>query len=378
MSKRDSSDSSVTVDDFCSAMERIAPTSLAQDWDNVGLLAGDYGARVRRVLLTIDLTEAVVDAAIGRRIDLVLAYHPPIFKPISALRVPSTGTDAAVHRCIRNGTAIYATHTALDAADGGTNDVLAALCGVRNAEPFEYMDDPSRKEFKLVVFVPPAEVDGVADAMFAAGAGHIGNYSRCSFRLEGKGSFFGGECTHPTIGERGRTEYVDEHRLETVVSAGALPAVIRAMTGAHSYEEPAFDIYPLKARPVRGTGRWGRLAKPTTLGRLARKLKRVTHATSVQMVGRADREIARAAVLAGAAGSMPFRLPLTSEDVIVTGEIRHHDALTIERLGCAAIALGHWASERPALAPLARRIESELTTVSVTVSEADRDPFHAV
>jgi dinuclear metal center YbgI/SA1388 family protein len=341
-------------------------------------LAGDYSACIRRVLLTIDLTEAVVDAAIGGRIDLIMAYHPPIFKPISALRVPSTGTDAAVHRCIRNGLAIYATHTALDAADGGTNDVLAALCGVRKAEPIEYVDDPSHKEFKLVVFVPPAEADGVADAMFAAGAGHIGNYSRCGFRLEGKGSFFGGECTHPTIGERGRTEYVDEFRLETVVSAGVLPAVIRAMTAVHSYEEPAFDIYPLKARPVRGTGRWGALAQPTTLGRLARKLKRVTHATSVQMVGPADREITRAAVQAGAAGSMPFRLPLTSEDVIVTGEIRHHDALTIERLGCAAIALGHWASERPALASLVMRLESELPGVSVTISAADRDPFQAV
>jgi len=368
---------SATVRDFCDAMERIAPTALAESWDNVGLLAGDYRATVRRVLLCIDLTDAVVAEAVGGRADLVMAYHPPIFKPVAALRAPSTGTDAAVLGCIRNGIAVYSTHTALDAAEGGSNDVLAALCGVTRTEPIEWSPQPGRGECKLVVFVRPAEVERVADAMFAAGAGRIGDYTRCSFRLPGKGTFFGGESTHPTVGERGRTGTVDEVRLETVVPGAALPAVVGAMREAHSYEEPAFDVYPLTPRPVKGIGRWGPLAKPTTLAQLARRLKRATGAANVQIVGAKERPLARVAVMAGAAGRTPLSLPLGPEDAVVTGEIRHHDALAIERVGCSAIALGHWASERPALAPLAKRLDSALEHVVVAVSAADRDPFGA-
>lgn len=364
-----------TVADFCRVIEAIAPPALAQSWDNVGLLAGDMDARVRRVTLCVDLTPTVVDEAIHEKVDLVLAYHPPIFKPVSSLRVPSPETDAAVFRCIRHGIAIYATHTACDAAAGGTNDVLASLCGVRQTEPIEYVDDPSKSQVKLVVFVPPLEVERVAEAMFAAGAGRIGDYRRCSYRLMGQGTFFGGEGTSPAVGERGRTEYMDEIRLETIVSAKALPAVVAAMIRTHSYEEPAFDLYPLRPPPARGTGRYGRLRRRTTLGKLARRLKRVTKANGVRTVGPLEREVDRAIILVGAAGTVPFRLPLVPTDVIVTGEIRHHDALTIERRGCTAIALGHWASERLALPSLAKRLAAALPGVATLVSTADHDPF---
>lgn len=365
-------------------MESIAPTELAQDWDNVGLLAGDPSMPVRRVLLCIDLTAAVVDEAAGSKIDLVLAYHPPIFKPVSTLRADSPGPEAAIFQCIARGIAVYATHTALDAADGGTNDVLAALCGIKTTEPVEYVDEPTASEHKLVVFVPPQEVGQVGEAMFAAGAGQIGGYSRCSYRLGGQGTFFGGETTTPTIGEKGRMEFVDEVRLETVVPSNVLPQVVRAMIRAHSYEEPAFDIYPLRPKPVRGIGRVGMLPRTMTLSGLARKLKPATGAVDVRIVGAPNDKIDRAIIVVGAAGSIPFSAVRTfaqaeprrlAGDVIVTGEIRHHDALTIRRLGCAAIALGHWASERPVLPSLSRRLESTAPGVAVTVSTIDTDPF---
>ena len=378
MSRRSQASNRHNVAGFSDAMEAIAPTGLAQSWDNVGLLAGDLSASIRRVLLCIDLTVDVVDEAIRGKVDLILAYHPPIFKPIAALRVPSTGTDEAVFRCIRQGIAIYATHTALDAADGGTNDVLARLCGIRKTEPLEYVDDPGESEVKVVVFVPGDHVEDVADAMFAAGAGHIGDYNRCSYRTAGQGTFFGTETTSPTIGKRGRMEYVDEVRLESIVESQALPAVVSAIRRSHPYEEPAFDVYPLKPRPVRGIGRCGRLTRPTPLGKLARKLKRATQSASVQVVGPLDRAVNRAIIVVGAAGSKPFSSALASQDVIVTGEIRHHDALTIQRLGCTAIALGHWASERPVLEPLARRFEAALPGITAQVSDADRDPFQPV
>ena len=378
MSQRARAGSGCTVAAFCRTMEAIAPTGLAQDWDNVGLLAGDLRGTIRRVLACIDLTTAVVQEAVKAGADLVLAYHPPIFKPISAIRADSTETDAVVHECIRNDLAIYATHTALDAADGGTNDVIAALCGAEPTSPLEYVDEPDTNACKLVIFVPQDHLEKVAEATFVAGAGRIGDYTRCSYRTTGRGTFLGGQATHPTIGQRGRMEFVEETRLETVVPSRNLPAVVQAMIDAHPYEEPAFDIYPLQSKPAGGIGRRGTLPRPTTLLKLARKLKRATRAACVQTIGSSDRKVDRVVIVVGAAGSLPFRGALRATDVVITGEIRHHDALAIERHGCSAIALGHWASERPVLAPLCKRLMERLPGVAVRASEADRDPCRSV
>ena len=170
-------------------------------------------------------------------------------------------------------------------------------------------------------------------------------------------------------------EYVDEVRLESVVPHGRLPAIISAMIASHPYEEPAYDVYPLKPRPVRGIGRHGLLPRPGSLRQLARKLKRATGAACVQLVGAPDDTVRRAIIVVGAAGSLPFSLDPVPGDVIITGEIRHHDALTINRFGCTAIALGHWASERPVLASLSKRMGDGLKGVSVRASQADHDPF---
>ena len=374
MSKSKRPAKGVRLSDVCTAFERLAPVSLAEDWDNVGLLAGDAGAAVRRVLLCIDLTAPVVDEAIANRADLVMAYHPPLFRPITRLHSHGTGTDAHVFRCIAAGIAVYSVHTALDAAEGGANDVLAGLCGVDETRPIEYANaGPAR--CKVVVFVPAESADRVAQAMFDAGAGHIGDYEMCSYRLAGEGTFRGSKSTCPTIGQAGRFERVAELRIESITPKNAVPAVIEAIRRAHPYEEPAFDVYPLSPDPVRGAGRYGDLAKPTTVGALGRKLAKATGANCVQIVGERDRSVTRAIVCVGAAGRLPFKLPLTDRDVIVTGEIRHHDALTIDRHGCSAIALGHWASERPALTSFAERVAAMLPTLTVQLSDADRDPF---
>ncbi|MCP4245908.1 MAG: Nif3-like dinuclear metal center hexameric protein [bacterium] len=373
MSKRAKS-KSTTLAQVCAALEKIAPLALAQVWDNVGLLAGDESAAVRRVLLCIDLTAAVVDEALARKVDLVMAYHPPLFRPITRLHGHGRRTDAHVFRCIAGGVAIYSMHTALDAADGGTNDVLAERCGVAETSPIEYTTTGPPK-CKVVVFVPAESADTVAAAMFDAGAGHIGDYERCSYRLAGEGTFRGSESTNPTVGTAGQFERVAELRIESVVPKRSVPAVVEALRRAHPYEEPAFDVYPLEPDPVRGIGRVGKLTRPTTLSALAKKLKRTLEAPCTQIVGDPATPITRAIVCVGSAGSLPFRLPLTAGDVIITGEIRHHDALTIARHPCTAIALSHWASERPALEALTGRISDLQPALDVALSEADCDPF---
>lgn len=366
-----------TVADVAAALDRIAPPALAQSWDNVGLLAGDPHARVERVLLCIDLTHAVVDEARRTRAGFVFAYHPPLFKPISRVLATSKATDSILFDCISAGIAVYSSHTALDAADGGTNDCIAALCGIERMEPLEYVDTPAPRGCKLVTFVPAESLEKVADALFAAGAGCIGDYTHCSFRVEGEGTFFGGENTNPVIGQRGARERVEETRLELVVPHSRLPDTLQALRAAHPYEEPAFDIYPLQPPLMRGIGRCGTLPRPIELRRLAQSLQQATAATCVQLVGDPNRRVDRAIILVGAAGDLPIRALRGPGDVIITGEIRHHDALAIRRVGASAIALGHWSSERPVLDPLRSRILTALPGLKVSLSRADRDPFSA-
>jgi dinuclear metal center YbgI/SA1388 family protein len=364
-----------TVGDFCEVMQTIVPAGLEQSWDNVGLIAGDAEAAMRIVLLAIDLTRPVLEEAVALNADLLLAYHPPIFKPIASLRALSTGMDGLIFEAVRAGLAIYSPHTALDAAEGGTNDVLAEACGAVETKPLVDVDSPGGALVKVAVYVPPAHADAVAQAMFEAGAGHIGKYSHCSFRAPGMGTFLGGPEANPAVGVKGRLERVDEVRLETIVPHKGLAAVVSALRAAHPYEEPAFDLYSLKPQPTGGIGRVGELPKPFALSALAKRLGRTTQAANIQIVGKPQQYVDRVIVVAGAAGSLPFQFPLTQNDAIITGELRHHDALTIQRIGCGAIVLGHWASERPVLAPLAARLAKFMPAVQFQLSRADADPF---
>lgn len=291
--------------------------------------------------------------------------------------------DAIAAEALSRHIAIYSPHTALDAAPGGTNDVLAKLCGLVDIKPAQMLEHPeSMGQCKLVVFVPENAVDKVADALFMAGCGQIGGYENCSFRSAGEGTFFGTDSTNPRVGKRGRLERVLELRLEVVCNQCDLADVIVALKSSHPYETPAFDIYNLRPSPVgiTGQGRVGRFAKPTTLANLARSLKRKTGAASVSIVGNPTSRLTRGLVCVGAAGDLPFEFPGLGleKDVVITGEFRHHDALEYQRCGVCAIALGHWASERPVLKPLAARLRKALPNVEFLVSRADRDPYVAI
>jgi hypothetical protein len=232
----------------------------------------------------------------------------------------------------------------------------------------------------MVVFVPDEHSSGVAEAAFGCGAGLIGEYQRCSFGVEGQGTFLGKQGTHPAVGKAGRLARVEELRLEFVVAASNVKAVVQAVRASHPYEEPAIDVYRLEAISSQpGIGRAGRLARSTSLRSLARKLKVATAAETVQIVGKADGKVASAAVCAGAAGTIPLESPAALKcDVIVTGEIRHHDALAFERTGKSAIALGHWASERPVLAAVAAELRAALPGLKVRISRTDRCPFRRI
>jgi len=351
------------------AMERIAPPSLAEAWDNVGLLAGDPNQDVSRILLTIDYSAAVAEETRGNQCDLVIAYHPPIFQPLKRVVAGSAIFDA-----VRRGVAIYSPHTALDMAEGGTNDMLADVVGMVDRRALKSGEAKGR-EYKLVTFVPIEAVDKVGRAMFDAGAGRIGNYSSCSFRVPGTGTFFGGEGARPAVGQTGRLEKVDEVRLETVVPIGSAEAVIRALRANHPYEEPAFDLNVLAPVPGdRGQGRIGSIP-PTARGELFDRIKRGLEIDHLLIAGPVEGTVARAAVCAGSCGNMLDDAIEAGAEVYLTGEVRHHDAVKAAEAGMTVVCTLDSNSERAVLKRLGKRLAETPGMPGIRISAADRDPF---
>jgi len=368
------------LSNITAVLEQIAPVALAESWDNVGLLAGDYEQPVRKIMLAIDLTAAVWAEARQKKIDLIVAYHPPIWEPLKKVVAGAGYTPSALlHEVIRANVGIYALHTALDVAAGGVNDLLAEIVGIDAPLPLQRRAEGGSDMCKLVVFVPPGDLPRVSEALFEAGAGHIGaagKYSKCSFRVEGAGTFQCGPESNPTIGRPGSFEQVSELRLETIVPVGQLDAAVRALRGAHSYEEPAFDVYPLlESQPQQGIGRYGTLKQPTTTVVLLEKIKKALKAPTVGVIGPARRTVRSAAVAAGSAGSLLGEVIRHKCDFYLTGELSHHRALELARAGVTTVCVGHSVSERVVLPRLAGRLRRECFETEVLISRKDRDPF---
>jgi dinuclear metal center YbgI/SA1388 family protein len=355
--------------DLIAVMEQIAPTRLAESWDNVGLLAGDPEQLVSNVLLAIDYTAAVAAEAAGGEIDAVIAYHPPLFHAIKQLTTPSLVFDA-----IRRGIALYSPHTALDVAEGGTNDVLADALGLIDRQPLRRID-PKVSQYKLVTFVPEKDLERLSQALFDAGAGNIGRYTHCSFRSAGTGTFRGEEGTHPAVGQAGRLEQANEVRIETVVPISQLAAIIQALRQSHPYEEPAFDLVQLAAPPEAvGIGRIGTLPA-TDRAELIERVKQALGLSQLLVAGPVTGAARRAACCAGAGGELLADALAQQADVYLTGELRHHDALAAAAQGVTLLCTLHSNSERPALGRLMGQLQARLPSIHFQISRSDRDPF---
>ena len=355
--------------ELATALDRIAPVRYAETWDNVGLLAGDLAQSVARVLLTIDYTAAVAAEAQAEGCDMVIAYHPPIFSAIKRV----TGL---VHDAIRRGVAIYSPHTALDVADGGTNDMLADAVGLGTRRPLRPAQADAATFHKLVTFVPPDSVEAVASALERAGAGRVGNYGGCSFRSTGIGTFTGDADTNPTIGTPGVPETVAEVRLEMACPTGAMGEVVAALRAAHPYEEPAFDLLVEAAPPPgRGMGRVGRLAEATTASVVVDRVKAALSLDHLLVAGDLDRTVTTAAVCAGACGELLDDAIAAGVELYLTGEMRHHDALRAVAAGLTVLCTLHSNSERAVLRRLRDRLERAAPGPAYLLSRADRDPF---
>ncbi len=361
-----------TVAECAAHLDRFAPCGTAADWDNVGLLLGDPSSAVQRVMTCLTLTPDVAEEAVREGANLIVSHHPVLFRGAKKLTT-ATPDGQVVVPLLRAGIAVYSPHTAFDNCVGGINDGLCQRLGVVNATPLRPRE--ARRQCKLVVFVPEADLSKVSDALFAAGAGVIGQYNECSFRIAGTGTFFGTDSTNPTVGQKGRREDVSEWRLEVVVPESLVSGAIAAMRKAHSYEEPAFDVYPLKPGTSGGEGRIGELEQPTTLGELAKRAKTSLKASALQVVGDVNRTVRTVALACGAAGEFLSDAIKRKADVFLTGEVRFHDALTARGANVALILPGHYATERPAVEDLAAKLASDWAGVTAWASRDERDPL---
>ncbi len=333
------------------AIEKLAPLELAEAWDNVGLLVGSLEHQVAKVLLALDVTEEVIDEAVALEAGLIISHHPCLFHPVKNIRT-DTMTGSLLKKLIKMDMSVYAAHTNLDAAVGGVNDALAARLQLHEVMPLRPIQQPL---VKIVTYVPPGHWKAIWQAMTDAGAGHIGKYSHCGFRVVGTGTFLPGEEARPFIGEVHQLAEVDEVRLETVAPAAISDRIVQAMIGAHPYEEVAYDLYPLQnSRTVGGMGRVGNLLHPGTLSDFANRVKGLLSLAGVRFVGNPDSLVKRVAVCGGAGVEVAEAARLMGADVLVTGDIRYHDAMNELAEGLCLIDGGHFGTEFPTMSPLQR------------------------
>jgi dinuclear metal center YbgI/SA1388 family protein len=361
------------VDDAVRYLDEFAPHALAADWDNVGLLLGDRTIPVRKIMTCLTVTPESAAEAVAEQAQLVVTHHPIFFRPVKRLTTANP-EGRMVLSLIQSGVAVYCPHTAFDNARDGINEMLALRLGLAEVRPLR--PRKGEAQCKIVVFVPEADLLRVSNALFEAGAGNIGQYSQCSFRLAGTGTFFGSEASNPTLGQKGRREEVAEWRLEAVCPEATVERAIAAIRRSHSYEEPAYDLYPLRSSPSSlGEGRLGRLSTPVSLEALARRVKAELGAELVQTVGNWTRPVNRVAIVCGAGGEFVADATRAEADVLLTGEARFHDCLAAEAMGLAMILPGHYATERPGVETLANRLALRFPDLHVWASRREANPL---
>lgn len=357
-------------------MEKLAPKHLAVPDDKIGLQLGSLQKEIHNILVALDVNDEVVEEAIRLEADLIIAHHAIIFRPIKQLQT-DTPMGKIYEKLIKHNIAVYISHTNLDITEGGMNDWIADALGIMNGTPLDEVH--TEQLYKLVVFVPKSHEEKVREAVLGAGAGAIGNYSHCSFKVEGEGTFLPQEGTDPFIGTSGKLERVEEVRIETIVPQGIRNKVIQAMIKAHPYEEVAYDLYPvdLKGRSF-GLGRVGKLEEPLSLAQFAEVVKEKLEVKHVRVVGDLDKVIGKAAVLGGSGGRYVNPAMFRGAEVLVTGDIDYHTAQDALMAGMALIDPGHNAEKimKPKVAQWLRKklLENRYDT-KVQASEINTEPF---
>lgn len=329
-----------TIREITAIIEELAPLQLQESYDNAGLQVGDDSLPATGALLCVDVTEAVVDEAIELGVNLIIAHHPLLFRPLKRI-VGSNYIERVVMKALRHDIAIYAAHTNLDAV--AVNHVWASKLGLSQVEVLQPIRDML---YKLITYVPVAHADALKDALFAAGAGTIGAYDSCSFTSNGVGTFRAGEGTSPYCGSQGVLHHEPESRVEVILPKYLKGRVVRALLSAHPYEEPAYDLIPIANDYTQaGIGVVGNLPEPISVYNLLQQVKEQTACAQVRHTANSDKMVQRIALCGGAGSSLIGSALAANADLFITGEIGYHQFFGYENSMILA-EVGHYESEQ--------------------------------
>jgi dinuclear metal center YbgI/SA1388 family protein len=362
----------LTIGEITQYLESFAPLALQESYDNSGLQTGSYEDTVNAALITLDVTEAVVDEAIALGAGLIIAHHPVIFGGLKKL-TGNNSVERVILKAVRHNIAIYAAHTNLDSVTGGVNTMIARKIGLINQRILQPAKSVLRK---LVTFVPVAGLDMVRNAIFEAGAGHIGNYDQCSYNSEGTGTFRGNEETHPYAGKKGVFHTEPEIRIETIFPYWLERKIINALITAHPYEEVAYDIYPLENRfDKAGMGVVGQLPQPVDDKAFIDSLKGIFNVPVVRHSPLMGKKIENVALCGGSGSSLLKEALGTKADIFITGDIKYHQFFDAENKIVIA-DVGHYESEQFTKELLIELLTKKFSTFAVHLSEVKTNPVH--
>ena len=364
------------LSDIAGIINKKYPFRLAEDWDNVGLQMGDITKTVTRIMVALDPLPQVIASALDHNCDLLITHHPLIFSPLRQI-TSSTCTGNSLLLAAQGGLALLAMHTNYDIATDGLNDLLADRIGLQQTRPLKVT---SRDELvKLVVFVPEEQLVTVRSALLPH-AESIGNYQDCSFSAGGEGTFLPLAGAQPTIGTIGKQEKVAEQRLELLLRREQLARAIRTLLAVHPYEEPAFDCYPLlNETAAKGLGRIGWLPEPVVLADWAEGVANQLNCETLRFVGDPGRIIHKIALCSGSGSSLLHDAVRAGADLLLTGDLKYHEARDAEAQGIALLDAGHFGTEILMVTAiqdfLGKAVAQAGHSVEIIRAECEQDPF---
>lgn len=346
-------------------LEEMAPPGLQETYDNSGLLIGSPDDDIHGVLISLDLTENVLEEATKKNCNLIITHHPIIFSGLKRIN-GKNATERIVNKSIKNNIAVYAIHTNLDNADTGINKILCDKLGLKNCRVLAPKKDLLRK---LVTFCPVDHADKVRQAMFDAGAGSIGHYDNCSFNISGTGSFKGSSDSNPFVGEKGNLHFENEIRIETIYPVYREESVVQALLKAHPYEEVAYDLFKLENKFNRtGAGMIGELQEKATEINFLKFVKSVTGTGCIRHSAFTGNPIHKVAVCGGSGSFLIKDAMNASADIFITGDVKYHDFFEAESKMLIA-DIGHFESEQFAKELIYNVLNKNFPTFAVLISE---------
>ncbi len=354
----------MTGNEIIKYLEEWAPKEISWQKDNAGLQVGTGSAEIKNILLALDATEEVIDDALDKDCNFIITHHPLLFYPLKKINTDDGSTSALAARLIKNDITLYSAHTNLDYTKEGVSFSLAKALNLHNVT---FLSRLKLNQYKFTVFVPAADADKVADAIFNAGGGNIGEYSRCSFRTAGTGTSEGSDESDPAIGEKGKFTTIKEVKIEVIIDAWILNKVIAAVNEVHPYEEPAFDLIPLHNAATRyGAGAVGMLARPMPADKFLEHIAKKLNAQSLKFSEPRGGKISKVAVCGGSGSEYLADAINAGADAFITADVKYH-TFQDARNKILLIDAGHYETEIFSLDELQRRLKAFIKADKIKV-----------